>query len=269
MKTYKKVFENLKRKNEGALVAFIVIGDPDYETSMEIAKKIVAAGADMLELGLAFSDPIADGPSIQAADIRALDNGMNTDKAFKFIEDLRRCSDVPIGILSYYNLVYQHGIKKFFSDAKNAEINSVLIADLPIEECNDALKEAKNYGIDAVFMASPLTTNLRIKKIAGYATGFIYAVARLGVTGAKAGLGESASVLVKRIRKFTNKPICVGFGISRPEHVKEVIASGADGAIVGSAIVDLIAKNLKNKEQMLEDIYNYVYNMKEATRNNK
>ena len=241
----------------------------DYETSMEIAKKIVDAGADMLELGLPFSDPIADGPSIQAADIRALNSGMDTDKVFKFIGELRSCTDVPIGLLAYYNLVYQRGISKFFSDAKNAEINSVLIADLPIEECNDALKEAKNYGIDAVFMASPLTSNLRIKKIARYATGFIYAVARLGVTGAKAGLGESASVLVKRIRKFTDKPICVGFGISKPEHVREVIASGADGAIVGSAIVDLIAKNLKNKKQMLEDIHNYMHSMKEATKDKR
>ena len=264
MTPYSDAFGRLK--NDGALVAFIVVGDPDYETSLEIAKKIVDAGADMLELGLPFSDPIADGPSIQAADIRALDNGMDTDKAFKFIEDLRSCTDMPIGILSYYNLVYQHGIKKFFSDAKNAKINSVLIADLPIEECNDALKEAKNYGIDSVFMVSPLTDDLRIKKIAGYATGFIYAVARLGVTGAKAGLEESASVLVKRIRKFTDKPICVGFGISKPEHVRQVIASGSNGAIVGSAIVDLIANNLKNKEQMLDNIYSYVKDMKGAAK---
>lgn len=264
MISYSEAFGRLK--SDGALIAFIVIGDPDYETSMEIAKKIVAAGADMLELGLPFSDPIADGPSIQAADIRALDSRMDTDKVFKFIDELRGCTDVPIGLLAYYNLVYQRGIGKFFSDAKNAEINSVLIADLPIEECNDALKEAKNYGIDTIFMASPLTSNLRIKKIAGYATGFIYAVARLGVTGAKAGLGESASVLVKRIRKFTNKPICVGFGISRPEHVREVIASGADGAIVGSAIVDLIARNLNNRQKMLDEIYNFIRVMKNSTR---
>lgn len=266
MQPYEKVFRNLKRKNEGALVAFTVIGDPDYKTSLEIVKKNADAGADMLELGLPFSDPIADGPSIQAADIRALNSGMDTDKVFKFVGELRRCTDIPIGLLTYYNLVYQRGISKFFSDAKNAKVNSVLIADLPIEECNDAIREATNYGIDMVFMVSPLTDDLRIKKIAEYATGFIYAVARLGVTGAKAGLGKSASVLVKRIRKFTDKPVCVGFGISKPKHVTEVISSGADGAIVGSAVVDLIAKNLKNKKQMFEGIYNYVYCMKEAAK---
>ena len=265
MKDYKGTFKKLKSRNEGALVAFTVIGDPNYSTSLEIAKKIVDAGADILELGLPFSDPIADGPSIQAADVRALNNGINTDKVFGFVKELRRFTDIPIGFLSYYNLIYQRGIKKFYSDAKQAGINSILIADMPIEESNDVIKEAKSNNMDTVFMVSPVTSNSRIKKIAKNTTGFIYVVSRLGVTGARNDLKNSTLSLIKRIRQFANRPLCVGFGISSPIHVKNVIKAGADGAIVGSAIVDLIAKNVHKKDKMLLNIYNYVKRLKNAT----
>lgn len=265
MQSYTEVFESLKGKNEGALVAFTVIGDSNYNASLEIAKKIVDAGADMLELGIPFSDPIADGPSIQAADVRALNNGINTDKVFEFVKELRIFTDIPIGLLSYYNLIYQRGIKKFYSDAKQAGVNSILIADMPIEESNNVIKEAKSNNIDAVFMISPVTDNSRIKKITKNTTGFVYVVSRLGVTGAKHDLKKSTLSLIKRIKKFTNKPLCVGFGISSPIHVKNVIKAGADGAIVGSAIVDLIAKNVHKKEKMLSDVYTYIRSMKNAT----
>ena len=152
MKTYKQVFNELKNKNEGALVAFTVIGDPDYETSLDIIKKIIDSGDDILELGLPFSDPIADGPTIQAADIRALSKGMNTDKVFEFVKELREYTDVPIGFLCYYNLIYQRGIGKFYSDCKNYGINSVLIADVPVEESSEILNHARNNNIETVFM---------------------------------------------------------------------------------------------------------------------
>ncbi|MBI3027030.1 tryptophan synthase subunit alpha [Candidatus Woesearchaeota archaeon] len=265
MKSYNEVFEKLKRNNEGALITFTVIGDPNYKTSLEIIKKIVDAGADILELGLPFSDPIADGPTIQAADVRALNNGMNTDKVFEFIKEIRNYTDIPIGLLSYFNLVYQRGIEKFYKDAKNAGVNGILIADMPIEESNKIITEAKNNKIETVFMISPLTNNYRIKRIAENATGFVYVVSRLGVTGAKSSLEKSILSLIKRIRHFTNNPLCVGFGVSKPEHVKSVIKAGSDGAIVGSAIVDLIAKNINSKDKMLSKIYYYVKGMKEAT----
>lgn len=265
MKTYKQAFEELGARKEGALIAFTVIGDPDYKTSIEVAKKMVSAGADMLELGLPFSDPIADGPAIQSADARALSNGMNTDKVFEFAAEIRRYTDIPIGFLAYYNIVYQRGIAKFYRDSKNAGINSILIVDLPIEESESILINAKKNGINTVFMVSPLTNDERIRKIAGGTTGFIYVVSRLGVTGAKDSLESSTLSLVKRIRQITNKPLCVGFGISKPAHVKEVINAGADGAIVGSAISGLIAKNISNKEEMLADIYNYVKIMKKGS----
>ena len=266
MKTYKQVFSELKKKKEGALVAFAVIGDPDYETSLEIAKKIVDSGADILELGIPFSDPIADGRTIQAADVRALDNGMNTDKAFEFVKDLRKYTDVPIGFLTYYNLVYQRGLEKFYQDAHKAGVNSVLIADLSIEEAGDVIKVSKKTGVDTVFMISQLSDDNRIKKIASASNGFIYLVSRLGVTGVRNELQHSTLSLIKRVRKFTDKPLCVGFGISTPQHVKEVIKAGADGAIVGSAIVDLIGKNLGKKEKMLNEIGDFAKELKRSTK---
>ena len=262
MKTYKEVFENLKNKKQGALVAFIVAGDPDYETSIEIAKKIVDAGADILEIGLPFSDPIADGKTIQAADIRALQSGMNTDKFFEFISELRKYTDIPIGVLSYYNLIYQRGAEKFCSDSKRAGINSILVADMVIEESNLMVENAKKYGIETVFMITPLTSDSRIKEISSHSNGFIYLVSRLGVTGASDNLGKSVLDLIKRTRKFTSKPLCVGFGISTPSHVKYVIKAGADGAIVGSAIVDLVGKNLDDKKKMLEEVSKFVKDLK-------
>lgn len=265
MKTYKETFESLKAKNEGALIAFTVIGDPDYKMSLEIINKIIGSGADMLELGLPFSDPIADGPTIQSADIRALNAGINTDKAFELVKKARKYTDIPIGLLSYYNLIYQHGIERFYTDARNACVNSILIADMPIEECSGIMMHSKKHRINTVFMASPLTSDARIKKIARHTTGFIYAVSRLGITGSKSRLEKHTLDLIKRIRRLTNKPLCVGFGISKPEHVKSVINAGADAAIVGSAIVDLIGKNLRNKERMLNEVSSYVKIMKNAT----
>lgn len=266
MISYKEVFDNLKSKNEGALVAFTVIGDPNYKTSLEITKKIVDAGADILELGLPFSDPIADGPSIQAADVRALNNGMNTDKVFEYIKELRKFTDVPIGLLSYYNLIYQYGLHKFYERVFLAGVNSILVADMPIEESDLAVDHSEKNKIDTAFMVSPITDNKRIKEITDKVTGFIYAVSRLGITGARQDLEKSTLSLIKRIRQFTNKPICVGFGISKPEHVRDVIKAGADGAIVGSAIVDIIARNLGNRKKMFVAIKNYVRELKNATK---
>ena len=267
MASYKETFNELKNKNQGALVAFEVIGDPNYRTSLEVVKKIIDSGADILELGLPFSDPIADGPTIQAADIRALKYNMNTDKAFEFVKEVRRYNKkIPIGLLVYANLIFQRGIEKFYKDAADSGVNSVLAADVPMEEANEYIAAAKNNSVDTVFIISPLTPDERIKKIVENVTGFVYVVGRLGVTGAKSDLENSTLELIKRIKKFTNKPLCVGFGISRPEHVKAVINAGADGAIVGSAIVDLISKNINNKEKILSDVYTYVKTMKNATR---
>ncbi len=267
MKSYNEIFRNLKKANEGALIAFTVIGDPDYDTSMNIAKGIVDSGADALELGIPFSDPIADGKTIQAADMRALQNGMNTDKVFDFVKELRGYTNIPIGLLTYYNLVYQRGLGKFYQDACNAGVNSILIADLPIEEAENVIGISKKTKIDAVFMISQLSGDSRIRKITSASNGFVYIVSRLGVTGIKNELQNSALALIKRVRKFTDRPLCVGFGISSPQHVKDVIKVGADGVIVGSAIVRIVERNLKDKKRMMDEMVDFIMRLKRATKN--
>ncbi len=264
---YRKTFRRLKRKKEKALIPFVVVGDPNYKTSLEIVKTIINAGADILELGSSFSDPIADGPTIQSADVRAKKAGMNTDKFFNFIKQIRKFNnEIPIGILIYANLIYQRGINKFYNDAKKAGIDSVLVADLPIEEADSYIKAARKNKINTVFIVSPLTSNERLKKITKKVKGFVYVVSRLGVTGARKDLQQGTLQLLRRIRPKTKLPLCVGFGISKQEHIKSVCKAGADGAIVGSAIVKIIEKNLKNKRMLIKKIENYVKFLKEATK---
>lgn len=267
MTLYKKLFNQLKKNKEKALVPFVVVGDPDYNTSLKIVKTLIDSGADILELGIPFSDPIADGPTIQGADIRALNKKINTDKIFSFIKQLRKHNNkIPIGLLVYANLILQRGISKFYADAAKAGIDSVLVADLPIEEADEYIKAARKHKIDTVFIVSPLTSNERLKKIVAKTRGFVYVVSRLGVTGARADLQEGTLKLLRSIRPKTKLPLCVGFGISKPEHVKAVLKAGADGAIVGSAVVKIIEKNLRNKKAMLKKIENYVRLMKTATK---
>lgn len=267
MSRYNRVFKGLKKKKEKALVPFVAIGDPDYTTSFSIVKTIIDSGADVLELGFVFSEPIADGPTIQAAGVRALKKGANTDRNFAFIKKIRQYDDkIPIGVLVYSNLIYQRGIKKFYLDAKRAGIDSVLVADLPVEEADDYVKAARKNKVDTVFIVSPLTDKKRLSKILKKVRGFVYIVSRLGVTGARKDVHADTLSLVRRVRKHTKLPLCVGFGISKPEHVRAVLKAGADGAIVGSAVVKIIEKNLKRKSVMLKKIEAYVRLMKNATK---
>ena len=267
MESYKETFSQLKKKKQGALVAFTVIGDPDYKTSLEIVKKIIDSGADILELGIPFSDPIADGPTIQAADMRALNSRMDTDRIFDFLKEIRDYNrNIPIGLLVYGNLILQRGIDTFYKDAAKAGVNSVLAADIPIEESDEYAKSAERNKIDMVFIVSPLTSDKRIKKIVDKTTGFVYVVSRLGVTGAKSTLENSTLELIKRIGRFTDKALCVGFGISKPEHAKAVIRAGAHGVIIGSSIVHLIEKNLCAKNAILNEVGSYINTMKAATK---
>jgi len=266
MKTYHEMFTDLKEKKEAALMPFIVIGDPDFETSLEIAKTLIKNGADALEIGFPFSDPIADGATIQEADTRALKNGITVDKCFKFLIRLRRFTSAPIGLLVYYNLIYQRGVKKFYEDAMKAGVNSILIADLPPEEAEEALKASQEYGIDQIFIIAPTTSNKRLKMISKHASGFHYLVSVMGVTGARKEVKKSTLTFIKRVKENGKLPVMVGFGISKPSHIKEIIKAGADGAIVGSAIIDIIAKNLDNQEKILEEIAKFIKRMKKATR---
>jgi tryptophan synthase alpha chain len=264
MKTYKQTFSELDR---AALIPFFVIGDPDFETSLAVIKAAIDAGADVLELGIPFSDPIADGPTIQKADIRAMAAGMNISKALEMIRQIKQYKDIPIGLLMYYNLIYQYGTQKFFRDFCEAGVNSVLVADLSIDDGDEIIGPAVSAGLDTVFMVTPNTAIERMKLIASKTTGFIYTVSVLGVTGSRDRLSGAVGELVGKLKKLTNVPVCVGFGISKPEHAAAVARAGADGVIIGSKIVGLIESNLGSKKAMITEVSAFLEQIKAAISN--
>jgi tryptophan synthase alpha chain len=259
MTTYKETFASL---NRAALIPFFVIGDPDFDMSLAVVKAAIDAGADVLELGIPFSDPIADGPTIQKADIRSLSAGMTVRKALEFIKQVTDYKSIPIGLLVYYNLVYQYGTEKFLKDFKAAGGSSVLVADLSIDDADEIATPAKDAGLETVFMVTPVTPDQRAKRIAEKTTGFIYTVSLLGVTGARESLSDTVRPLVTRLKKLTDVPICVGFGISTPRHAEEIVAAGADGVIIGSRIVRMIEDNLNDKQKMQSEIADFITQVK-------
>jgi tryptophan synthase alpha chain len=261
MKTYKEVFSELDR---AALIPFFVIGDPDFDTSLEIVKTAIDSGADILELGIPFSDPIADGPTIQKADIRAQRGGMNLSKALDFIGKVKDYKDIPIGLLMYYNLIYQYGAEKFFADFHEAGVNSVLVADLSVDDSDEIIPAANKAGLDTVFMVTPNTDTERMKLIASKTTGFIYTVSLLGVTGSREELSGAVESLVGKLKKLTDVPVCVGFGISKSKHAATVASAGADGVIIGSKIVSLIEDNLQNTQKMHDEISAFLKDVKRS-----
>ncbi|HAL45533.1 MAG: tryptophan synthase subunit alpha [Planctomycetes bacterium GWF2_42_9] len=261
MKTYKQVFAEIKKP---ALIPFFVIGDPDFDTSLEIVKGAIDGGADVLELGIAFSDPIADGPTIQKADIRALNAGITVERAKEFIAKVKEYKDIPIGLLMYYNLIFQYGTEKFFSDFAQAGTNSVLIADLSIDDVDEIYEPARKAGLDTVFMVTPNTETERAKRIAEKCTGFIYTVSLLGVTGGRDTLSDMIKPLISRLKSLTNVPVCVGFGVSKAEHAIELAKAGADGVIIGSRVVKIIEENLNDTKSIAPKVKTFVSEIKEA-----
>lgn len=265
IETYSEMFKRVNDKGEGAFIPFVVAGDPDFDTSLDIVRTYVESGADALEIGFAFSDPVADGPTVQDADIRALNSAMTTDLGFKFIKKIREFTNIPIGILVYYNLIYKMGVDEFYKTAKDSGVNGILSADLPPEEAEEAVNAARKYGIDQIFMVAQTTNNERLKAITKMSSGFLYVVAVMGVTGARTELKSSTVELVERVKQHTSLPLAVGFGISKPEHVKEVINAGSEGAIVASALLNIIAENLEDKELMIRKIGEFCRELKAAT----
>ena len=227
-------------------------------------RPFIDSGADILELGIPFSDPIADGPTIQKADIRAQRGGINLGKALDFIGKVKDYKDIPIGLLMYYNLIYQYGAEKFFADFHKAGVNSVLVADLSIDDSDEIIPAANKTGLDTVFMVTPNTDTERMKLIASRTTGFIYMVSLLGVTGSREELSGAVESLVSKLKKLTDVPVCVGFGISKSKHAAMVASAGADGVIIGSKIVSLIEGNLQNKPKMLDEISAFLKDVKRS-----
>ena len=247
---------------EKMFVPFVVVGDPDYDTSKKIIMKMIDEGADMLELGFAFSDPIADGPTIQLADKRALDNGAGVDSSFRMIREIRGYSKIPVSLLVYSNLVYKRGIDKFYADAASAGVDYVLVADVPVEEAGPFVEAARKHGVDAVFIVAQTTTSSRMSLILEKVRGYVYLVSVLGVTGARKGVSDDTLELVRKVKGKTKIPVLVGFGVSEPAHARKLVSAGADGVIVGSAIVKIIEMNLSDKEKMIGKIGEFVRGMK-------
>jgi tryptophan synthase alpha chain len=254
-------------RNEGVFMPFLVIGDPDFETSLGLVDALVEAGADVLEFGLPFSDPPADGPVIQAADTRALRAGMTTERAFEWLAAVHtRHPQLPIALLVYYNLILQHGVDRFYSRASACGVEAILVADVPLELARPCLDAAKHSSIAPIFIATELTTDSRLRAIAEVADGYVYAVARLGVTGEQRELDDGLREQIARFRRGIPLPCLVGFGISTPEQAREVLEAGADGVIVGSAIVRRIEQNLTDVNAMSEAVRSFAASLKQATR---
>lgn len=245
--------------NKKAFIAFLTAGDPDFETSIKNFRAVIEAGADLIEVGIPFSDPIAEGPVIQEADIRALESGMTTDKVFELVKTLRSDYDLPIVFMTYANPVYHYGADKFFEKAAEAGADGIIIPDCPYEERAEFDDTAAKYGIDFISMIAP-TSEDRIKTIAEKAKGFIYVVSSLGVTGVRSEIKTDLDSIVKLIKEATDTPAAIGFGISTPEQAS-AMSKKADGVIVGSAMVKIVAQYGKEAPEKLSE---YVKSMKKA-----
>ena len=237
-------FAALKAEGRAGLVTFVTAGDPDLETSKEILFGLPGAGADLIELGMPFSDPMADGPAIQASSLRALKNGMTLKKTLGLVAEFRKTDDeTPVVLMGYYNPIYIHGVEAFAADAKAAGVDGLIIVDLPPEEVDELWKPAREAGIDFIFLTAPTSDDARLPVIVKRASGFVYYVSITGITGTRSADVADVKKSVERIRKHTDLPIGVGFGIKTPEQVAE-IAQVADAAVVGSALVDVVVENL-------------------------
>jgi tryptophan synthase alpha chain len=267
MRDLSRVFENLKKQGDGALIGYVTGGDPEPQLTPRIAEALIKGGVDMLELGVPFSDPIADGPAIQAASVRALAVGTTPKMVLELVREIKKQQNVPVIILTYFNPVFRMGIENFFKLAQNCRLDGVVVPDLPVEEAGDYKKAAEACGVDTIFLAAPSTTNERLEKILACASGFLYVVSHFGVTGERANVENSTIQLVKRVSRQAKGrvPIAVGFGISKPEHVKSIIKAGADGAIVGSGFVNIVSQNIKNPKNMIIELKETARALKEAT----
>ena len=226
-----------------ALVAYVTCGDPDLATTRDIVLAAIEAGAGIIELGVPFSDPLADGPVIQRASERALKHGTSLEQVLRLAAEIREHSQsVGLIIFSYLNPILRMGLEKFCKVARHAGIDGTLITDLPVEESGEYMREARKNDLVTIFLAAPTSTGQRLKSIAAVSTGFVYAISRTGVTGARQQMPEDASGLVKRLRRFTKLPVAVGFGISTPDQFAAV-GKFAEAAVVGSAIVQIIERN--------------------------
>lgn len=258
-------FRVLGEKGRTAFMPYVCVGDPTADDTVSIAEALISSGADILELGLPFSDPIADGPTIQRASQRALEQGMNTDEYFRVCRKISRLGDASLVSMTYFNLVYSYGLEKFVSACRDAGICAIIVPDLPIEESEEFESVCVGAGVDFIHFVSLTTGGERLKRIVSRARGFVYLTSVLGVTGARDELDGKVYSILSDIRKLSDVPVCLGFGISREKHVVEAKRAGFSGVIVGSALIDVIEKNLGDKKAMLEKLSEKAMNLSGAT----
>lgn len=247
-------------KHHPGLVVYVTCGDPDISTTKEVVLAAAGAGADVIELGVPFSDPVADGPVIQAASQRALEHGTKLEDVLRLAGEVRQQSDVGLVVFSYLNPIVRYGMERFCAAARHAGVDGALITDLPLEEAGEYVAAMRAHELDTIFLAAPTSPDERLKRIAELSTGFIYAVSRTGVTGARSELSQDAGALVKRIKTHTKLPVAVGFGVSTAEHFAAV-GQFADAAVVGSAIVKTVES--AGREDAAAAVANFVHNFRE------
>ena len=255
-------FQELKKNSQCALIPFITAGDPDLETTAKAIKVLAENGADMIELGVPYSDPLADGPTIQAAATRALAQGVKLEDVLAIVKEVTQTVSVPIILFTYYNPIYYRGAEAFLKLVKDSGVSGLVVPDLPLEEADVLLEPAKKMGIEVTLLVAPTSPPDRIKAIAEQSSGFIYLVSVTGVTGMRTAMGGNVSELLAQLHQQTDKPIGVGFGISSPEQAKQVKDWGAEGVIVGSAIVKRLAEG--SPEEGLKAIGEFCHSLKAA-----
>ncbi len=243
MSRIKNTFNRLRKKNETALIPYLMAGDPDMAATKKLVLALEKAGADIIELGAPFSDPLADGPTIQKAAIRSLRNNTSIADVLALVADVRKESKISLILMTYYNLIFHYGEERFVLDAAAAGLDGIILPDLPPEEAGTLAPLAKKAGLDMIFLLAPTSTDERIKLVTKLSQGFVYYVSLTGVTGARTGLQQSIQESLTRIKSMTDKPVAVGFGISTPDQAAQVAQWGADGVIVGSALVKVIEEN--------------------------
>ena len=267
MERYENLFAQLKDRKEGAFVPFVTLGDPSVEQSLKIIDTLIEAGADALELGIPFSDPLADGPTIQEATLRAFAAGVTPSQCFEMLALIRqKHPTIPIGLLMYANLVFSKGIDEFYAQCEKVGVDSVLVADVPVEESAPFRTAALRHNVAPIFICPPNADEELLRQIAAHGRGYTYLLSRAGVTGAENRAALPLHHLVEKLKEFNAPPSLQGFGISAPDQVTGAIEAGAAGAISGSAIVKIIEKNVAAPEQMLAELKAFVSAMKAATR---
>lgn len=266
-KRYQQAFASLEAKNEGAFIPFVTIGDPNAEQSFKLIKTLIDAGADALELGIPFSDPSADGVTIQMAALRAIKSGTTTNTCIDILAKIREYApNIPIGLLLYGNLVFARGIDNFYRDMAAVGVDSVLIADLPIRESEPFRNAALKHGVAPIFIAPPNASDNTLREVASYGRGYTYVLSRAGVTGAETQAEMPGTHLINTLNEYHAAPSVLGFGISKPVQVREALDAGAKGAISGSAVVKIIEQHLDDDEAMIKALHRFISDMKAATK---